>query len=774
MNPNPYSLNHEEVETLDFLTEERAIALLTSSQNHVGNLLVKTFILGELAKGRTFIIRTEDVQRCAGLLDQWDLSDLKLILKKDTLISKSDLDKKTIEDRTYQIEAIKSHTRYQKSLEALRKVQTLYNEKVFGEYSRPKLSELRFLSKTRQSLSDIDLDVSYKNYTYGQEEFWALRGRVEKASKYFKSSYNFLKSSDEFCDSVYKDFHLGENQKIVFKYLSKFLKDTESLCKRYKSSFQEIHNALYSKYLQQIQKIKKQSQDLDLYLSFYQIEYDLAGKNKVFGRGKDPLEVEKKELRSRYQVLLDAIEGVHLFKVKCPENSWNPDVVELTKFNGDLQKLLSSAHQIIQSKVEEQLEIINARNYSAPNLIDIQAEQEDLIHAINGSQLFRTEIHNLSISSWKNYEFLKHLRNRLIKNKVFLEANMDYAIYRSFEFSIDKKTNDLISALHSTKSHKWVEAFETWYFKALFDKHFLHELIDLEIKYLELEEQKHENAEHKAFRISHVFKQLRYSKNQLAKKIGKDGLDWKSAIISDSDGFKYNFPIIICDTEFFASELDNLNYDYLICEENKEIPTNLFANTHFSSIVCLSARKFERSLVEKARLAKNYGLCKEFKIKSSGLAHPISLQDGAKSKLLVAKYLSSVLKEASSEIKFFSAKNFSIISCMSDFCMKLLEIELQELRIKALKFTHLESGIVEDVLIKEDDSKYLVIQDGFIDSNKDIEWQITALRLLSQAGIHICYLNSFALANSESKRVLDFLNIKELVKDPIAETSYEP
>ncbi|WP_235298396.1 hypothetical protein [Portibacter marinus] len=762
MNTNPYSLSNKEVEILEFLGKDGAIAFLKSSDLSRRTLVLKSFLFARLAEGNTFIFRTSAKKQLLNILDEWGLNDLVLELMKDTYITRDQLDKNVYTDRDYQVEAIRSHIKYNTLLSKLRSIQSSYNENVFGNYSRKKLNEFLYLSNKRNLNHKLDLDISAKNYTYTQNEFWTIRNKIEKASKYFKSTYNFLKTSDDFSSDIYKDFHLSENQSIIFSYLNKFLQDAVNLSDQYRNAFQTISNQMYAKFRAQIQKIKALSEELELKISYFQIEQDLAPKKKVFQKKTDPLDESKKNLRAIYQLLIDAIAETPLYKITCPDNDWNPDVEKLKSFNIDLQKLLKNAHIIIQSKVEEQLEIINANNYHAPELIDINQEQQALIFAINGSKIFKDAIHNLSISSWKNYSFLKELVSKLRKAKLFLEANMQYAIYRSFEFSLDSKTNAIITAMENVKTHLWLDSFEAWYFKALFDKYYIHELTGIESKYQLLAQYKHLDINFESFRIAHAFDRLRYNKDLLHKKIGKNGLDWKSALIADRDGFKYNFPIIVCDEDFFTSEIAHLNYEHLICIENEDVPLNLFANSHFNSILMVAERNFSRSVLENAHSAKNYQHKRQFHLKSKAIPSGEKLNDSVGFNLQMAKYLTYVLQEVSYEKQFYSGKDFSIITCMSDFCSKLLEIELLDHRIKALRHDGIDSGIVDDVIIKDDVSKYLIIQDGFLDSEIDLEWQISALHHLQRAGIKVLSLDSFSLAMAEDGKILQLLEIAEL------------
>jgi len=519
---------------------------------------------------------------------------------------------------------------------------------------------------------------------------------------------------------------------------------------------------LVKTYNQHIQVLSRLSNELELQIEFYKIESELAPARKSFSRNSDALEQQKIDLRSKYSLVLDELNKGQLFKLNAPENSWVPDLESLSNLNIDLKKLIANAHQLIENKVDEQMEILNANNYDAPILAELVKEQSDLLYAINGSKLFKNEIHNLSISTWKNYLFLKKLTKNLLKARLFLECNMDYATYRSYEFTLDVKVSLVIGSLENIKNSEWVETYEAWYFKALFTKYSTRDLADIASSFESLSQLKYIDATFQQFRIATYFNQQQENSKGFTKKTPKDGTDWKSLMISSKEGFKSHFPMVVIDEDFFTSEITNLDYDYLVCLENEEIPQNIFANSHFHSILCLIPSVLSPELKQSVFSSKNYKTKKLVNLKSKTIPYGMKVGKNLSEKISLSKALTYILSESSNEKLFFSARNFSIITCMSPFCTKLIELELLDIRIKSLKYTHLESGIVDDVILKEDDNKYLIIQDGFLDSNLDLEWQVDVLRRIQEAGLKLLIISIDELATKHDKSILELLPIPEL------------
>lgn len=762
MRPNPHNLCADEIQLFETLESGGYITFLTSTERKSKYEFVKAFLLEQLIKGKTFVLRVKNKELSNNILESLGLKHLSIVLKKDTQVKKEELANHETKDRAFHLEAIKSSITYRKTLERISLLKDKYTQPVFGEYPRKKLAELHYLAQKRKNHFSLDLDLSSKEYAYNQKEFWQIRGSVEKAAKYYKSAFTYLRSKDEFCDDVYKDFHLAENQEVVFKYLQKFISDSEELSKKYRATFEKIRDSLVSTYNNHISALSKLNNDFELQLEFYKIESEFAPAKKTFGRKSDAMEKQKIELRSLYSLLLDELNKGQLFKLKTPENNWIPDLDELFAVNIDIKNLLKNAHQLIQNKVDEQMEILNSNNYDAPELAIHRQEQGDILYAINGSKLFKKEIHNLSISTWQNYLFLKKLTKDLIKSKLFLECNMDYAIYRSYEFTLQKKVSSVICALENIKNSDWVETFEAWYFKALFNKYSTRDLLSISQQFEKLAQDKHLDASYQGFRVSCTFDKQQSEKSTFAKNLGKEGRDWKSLMLSSKKGFKSYFPIIICDEEFFTSELTNLEYDYLICIDNEEIPQNIFANSHFHSILCTFNSVLPPQVKQNASNAKNYKSKKLVNLKSKIIPTGHNVTNNLSEKISLSKAVTYVLGQSAYEKQFYSARNFSIITCLSPFCTKLLEMELLDIRIKSLRYTHLESGIVDDVILKEDDNKYLIIQDGFLDPQLDLEWQMNVLRRLQQAGLKLITIYSEELANNPKKRVLDLISIPEM------------
>ncbi|GLR18363.1 hypothetical protein [Portibacter lacus] len=762
MKPNLFNLPKEEQYLRDFLDKDKSIAFISSNNPRKKQSFMKAFLCEKLQDGKTFVIRTNKTNVVAQLLEEIGVSNLALSLKKDTHIYRNSITSQVNEDKDYQIEAIKAKISYDKSLEKLNEIKNIYNAPVFGDHPRQKLSELLFLSKKRKNEYRLNLDVSSSNYDFNQNEFWKIRSKIEKAAKFYRAQFSFLRTGDEFKADIYKDYHLAQNKLSVLNTLDGFISATKQLTNKYRNLFQTIRADMVSKLNDQVKLIRKLSEELETQLEFYKIESELATRKRTFGKSKDPIEKQKIALRTHYSMLLEALQEIQLFKINFPENGWIPDTEKLEAFCHTLNEQLKSAHQSIQNKVDEQLEILNANNYNAPELSILSRDQIDLIGAINKSELFKSEIHNLSISAWKNYGFLRKLDKTLTKRRLFLEENSDYAVYRSFEFTLEYKINEIISALEDIENEKWVASFESWYFEALFDKYYLSQIDDLDIRFDLFTQQKFIYENFLGHRIQTVFNGLRYSLSDIQKKIGKDGRDWKSLMIDLNDSFKYSFPIIVCDEEFFSSEIANLNYDFLICIDNDDIPQNIFANSHFESILCFHQNKIDTQIKESAYTSKNYNEKGQFQLKSKEIPTDMKIGQNLKFSIELSKSLTYTLKESRYEKQFYSAKDFSIISCVSDFCSKLIEIEFLDIRIKSLKYTHLESGIVDDIIMKDDRNKYLIVQDSFLDPSLDIEWQISVLRKIEQAGIKIININTAQLAQSADASIITLMEIPEL------------
>jgi len=192
---NTHNLSASELQVLDTLSEGSNITILSSVESNVKYDFLKAFLIEQLQNGKTFVFRVKDKSQIHSFLQKLHLKDLSLDLKKDTQIKREQLQSSASTDRSFHLEAIKSHISYRKTKERLSNLKDQYNEAVFGEYPRLKLAELYYLSQKRKQHFNLDLDLISKQYAFTQKEFWQIRGKVEKAAKYYKSSFSFLRAS---------------------------------------------------------------------------------------------------------------------------------------------------------------------------------------------------------------------------------------------------------------------------------------------------------------------------------------------------------------------------------------------------------------------------------------------------------------------------------------------------------------------------------------------------------------------------------------------------
>lgn len=774
---NIYSLNDEKLEVIDFLRNENSIAIVNSLNPAEALNLVESFILKKLIEGKTFTIITKngnEARSIAANLAKRGIADYCLDLQDQMIDNESLLATNVIADLDYQKESVKSSILYRKRLEKLEALTNKYNKPIFGEYPRAKIAELLYLAGTKLSPTHLDLDLSSKKFQFNKKEFWYLRGRVEKAAQFYKSDFTYLKNSDDLFPDLYKDFHIAKNQKVVFNYFKKFVADMEAILARYKAFFRSRREEMVTQSTRLTQQISALIDDLDLHLSFYEIELELSPPKKAFTRQKDHLEEHKQELRAKYEHLLVTLKDLDLFKVQAPPNSWIPDVAAIKDFYTKLRQHIDNSHQLIQTKVEEQLEILNQNNFQSQEIAEIIAEQEQLITTINATKLFKEEFQNLSISAWNNYDYLRSLHSRLLKNLQFLQENKAYGIWRSFEFSLESKALDLINVLESSEQTLWVDKFELWYFKSIFDKYPFESISEIREQQKLLEDSKFIYEDFYSFKVQNIFenkffsadKKHQSSWNNKIKNLLKRGhasVQWKELQNEFPKLFRHRFPILISvEGSIISQQLIEFASDYLITIDNHNIQAELFGNSHFDAMMICQSKAMDPKIKDHIKSAKNYAFKQSFKLKQRTLPEYSKSSEQFTPNLKLSKAFASILKVLSFEKKFYSAKNFSIISCLSNFNTRLLEMELLEAKIKTLKYTHIDTGIVEDIMLKEDEFKILLVQEGFLDPKLNIEWQISVLRQLERMGIKIVHISTFELATQEKSSILDFLKHLDL------------
>ncbi len=771
---NYYDLNNQQLKAISCLEKEKNITIITSSDKVIKEHLLLSFVKEMLIKGKTFILRTQDQLSSLNLFNRLKnegLGDLTCILDGEAEIDI--LKQEFVSDAELLLESLKSQLLYQRNLNLTQEIVQKYTEPVFGDYPRTKLAELMYLAHQRNEKNEIDLNLNAKNYLLNQQEFWNLRGKIDKASKHYKTNFSFLYSNDEINFETYKDFHLSSNRDNLFLKLQKFINEAEEILKAYQKLFQKIKQNLKSAKIDKLTEIRILLENFKLQMEYYELSLDLAPKTKSFIRKKDPFENQKKDVRALYSLLLQAIDEFGLIKLNAPNNSWVPEVENLKIFCLQLKIEIEKGYELIQNQVQDQIEIINSNNFDSQELKQIVKDQNDLNHNINLSKIFKKEFQNLSISAWKNFENLKNSHSSLKKNLNFLTENNEFAVYRSFEYSLDKKALEIIKLLENVPQFKWVDQYELWYFNALYNKFVFPNSEEIRNRFDNLFESKHECQNFDTLRIKNIFDQHFHNNEKSEKNSWKNFIDKKenenfstipvSDLVSASKKvFKSKFPLLITSEQNVNNdEYLNLNYDYLICLENKIHPDELISGTNFSGIGILQPPTIEIGLKERLKKAENYIEKKKIDIQLSCLSDNLS-NISFKSNLKLAKSLASIIKEISYEKVFYSAKDFSIISCLSPFCTKLLAIEFQEIRIKTLKYSHIDSGILEDVLLKDDKFKILLVQDGFLDPKMNIEWQISVLRKMEQIGIKVIRVNTFELGNGTKNRIMDFIDLPEI------------
>ena len=776
LNMNSHNFNDQQLAINAFLKNGRNIATLKSTEESEIRSYLENYLHKMLLEGKSIVFRVPSLayfQPFESFLKKHNLESYISYLARDHSIDLIRLDTKPITDIDYQKEAIKSSVLYKHHLKQTHDIFAKYTEPVFGEYSREKLAELLFLAKNKSKGCALDLDLSSKNYIFNKNEFWYLRGRIEKASKFYQSNYGFIKGSDDLSEDIYKDFHLMENRDVVFNYFEKYISDCSNLITEYKQFFIKKRSDMINDLKLRVHEILKIVNDLELQLGYFSIDKDLAPAKKAFVRQKDHLEQQKQDVRARYNLLLEELENIQLFKLEKPVNSWNPDISGILQLCSDIKKAASSSYQIIISKVEDQLEILNANNSDAAELSGIMHKQQDLISALNGSKILKKEVQNLSISAWKNFQFIKAIYSKLRKNLIFLKENLNYGVWRSFEFSLEPKALKIVHALENIETSKWVDCFEYWYFKAINQKFPFENLDEIMGLFQRLEESKFIHNEFDTFRIQNIYDQKcsKASKSELShwnlilkesKKKDQVEINTQTLLETSSQIFKSKFPIIVVDESYPSQALIGLSCDILIAYNNIDLPSDLMGNSHFESIIIANGRHFKTAWQDKIKHAGNYKEKRYFALNQLHLPDSASTKDQNKTNLELGRVLSSILKNINFTKNFYSAKDFSIITCMTPFCTRLLELELYDLKIKALKYADLDTGIVEDVMLKEDKYKFILLQDGFLDPTLDPEWQISVLRKLQQLGLKVIHISSADLASGVKNRIIDFLEIPEL------------
>lgn len=772
---NPNSLSNDHAKILDFLETENSITNIFSPDLSASFKLLISFLKKELLKGKSFILQHgngRDSDHLVEMLANSGLDRISLKVGQESLISRERLFIESEKDKDFLLESFKSKILYQKNIEHLEELQGKYNEPVFGEYNRTKLAELLYLARQRKGSSNLDLQISNKNYLFNKKEFWNLRGRIEKAASNYKQQYTYLKLSDQLSSNVYKDFHLIQNREVIFRYLNKFLLDSGNLISRYEKIFKCLKIKIQKQYKDKVRELEALIESLELQLEYYSIEKEFAPVKKAFSK-QDPLEKIKVEVRAKYGMVLELLSDIKLFSVETPTNSWTPDTLVLADFSRNLKKIIKSAHFLILAKVEEEIEVVNNSNYESSDLKEILELQEDLILGINNAHLLKDNIQNLSISSWQSFMFLKSVETRLQNSLIFLQSNSSYCIWRSYEMSLEHKALDIINAFENLQSDAWVEEFELWYFQSLFDRFEFITADEIRKLAFELEESKfiyHNFDEDRMLKvIENSFYNLptdeqnswnKYIKKELS---DHDGAEWETAIERYPKAFNAKFPLLIgTDNSLSVLDKNKVEYDYLICFEPDEIQLNYLTNTHFQGISIFRSTLSSKQEFERIVNAKNYAVKKKFELQPLNFPDHIHKELPLKEKLKTAKILANVLAESSTNKCFFSARNYSIISCVNPFCERLLAQELSLYPLKELKYNDLKSGIVEDVLLKEDKVKLLILQDGFFDSKLNAEWQFELIRSIERMGINVKFIDVFEMARGNKNKVLDFIDISEL------------
>lgn len=138
-----------------------------------------------------------------------------------------------------------------------------------------------------------------------------------------------------------------------------------------------------------------------------------------------------------------------------------------------------------------------------------------------------------------------------------------------------------------------------------------------------------------------------------------------------------------------------------------------------------------------------------------------SIQDEItlKEKIFISKKLARILGNISNPIQFYSAKNYSLISCLLPYWSAILDEEFENLNLKKIKYDDISSGVVEDLLLKEDQYKILLIQDQLLDPEVDLEWQLSAIRGLEQLGIKVIRVNSFDMAEKHDSSIIEQIQL---------------
>lgn len=328
-----------------------------------------------------------------------------------------------------------------KDLEVELNQRIFYREnQIFGKQTLKEIFRLQIQAQEQFNKDYLEAHLNSDNYEFNQNEYWQIRGRIERAQELFKAEFRLLNKQNPFQDNIFINEEGSFSTSVLLKYLASFQSKAEILQQRYIEFFTDAKDNIYS-------DIQLQLKD-GIKLCNKIIKF-----NSVFLPTKH-LITELKELVSSISVYSLSEKNRDAIK----EGNFDLEAIE------NISAGLNICFQKINSHFKSVLRSMNIRSNPSPVLLTLEDDLDKFIQSINESNIYKDRLENNSISSLKKYNNLKDIVDLLVSSTDQLIIMVDYYAWKAFVATMPMKIKAILSALESVDPSKWHHAFDSWYF----------------------------------------------------------------------------------------------------------------------------------------------------------------------------------------------------------------------------------------------------------------------------------------------------------------------
>lgn len=537
----------------------------------------------------------------------------------------------------------------------------------FGQMNWSQLVKQFLIAKSICPDQWIDAHLIDENYEFSKQEYWLIKGRIEKAAEIFAAKYIYQEQN--FSDEVFLNYQNDDQIHKLHEVLSEFQQETVHIIQAFKAFFNQKSKEISQQLTEEFQEIVALKNVIVREINLYFLKEENFNKEmKLFGFGNN----------YRVQNKL-AIENIHskLIQLKSliTKADWTgistdnfPEILQDDILQHDIfdtiEKWKMQAPVSIDAEIKKILRRVNQMNATDDQLETLETKIDQLVRKINRAKFFDSNFDIQALNAHAKYLQVLQIYQKFSQSIIFIKEQKAYFRWMQLWVNLPSKTKKILQQLYIYPSQKWVKAFDRWYlFHLLKHSKPTESLLRADVKtafsnlsdrYNGLDQEN--TYEFHAVSVQDAIRKLKKRDPHTYKQIFKKQIElfnYSALLLENMDFVKSVFPIL-CVEEGCLDQLDtytNLSFDSIVLDGVSPKAIAPFSNQIDTQIVIIR----DDQNPPQGELT--------FALENIFPKHWVSIADESPGKVLkLAHFFSKALMELNSNYTCFFTKNFTIIS----------------------------------------------------------------------------------------------------------------